>query len=945
MRNASLKLSCLVAAFYFGNDAMAQEVKSDTTTRETKIEEVVMIGYGSRKKVDNTTAVSTISSDEVNKTKVLNATQAIQGKAAGVNVIASDLPGSTPTVMIRGLGTVKSGRDPLYVVDGIYVDNINNINSNDILTYDVLKDASALAIYGNRGANGVIIITTKSGKGRGIQVEYDGFAGVRSPLKKVKMASSSQFARYTNLALEAQGNAAQFSENQLVNTNWFDAITRTGIYNQHNISVSGASESAKYFLSLGNYDEKSILNGTDYNRTTIRTNNEFKITKGIILSQNLSIAFTNTTPKPLSAFTNAYKQSPIVPVYFSDGIYGVSFVNSNGVASPNGSSSFNNVGNPLAQLDFYNQRQNNFLLQGGLKLDFSILKPLKFTSSFSGEYNNYKSYNFSDLRAIWLAADPTRKAADFNAKDGVNNLTNEKSNYFNWVLSNYLTYSQKFGEHDIEIMAGMEASVKNGLERTVVLRKDVYENSDYWDLSDINYVTATNGNLVSFNSIKSNKNTTSSYFARAQYKLMNRYLLTASIRRDGSSQFSDGNKWGTFPAFGLGWVVSEEGFMQNSGFDMLKLRGGWGRLGNQNVPLNILTLSSSDSYSYSFNGNAVSNGVTVDKIYDPNLSWEITEETSAGVDFELLNRRLYGSVDWYNRRTKNIILDLGPVPTSGLSNNGLAHMGEVTNKGLEFVLGWKDRVGEDFTYGISANFSHNQNKLTKVFNNNVAFITGGGLGNGQYTKLFNYTTVGHSLGSFWLWKFDGYDENGNMKYADTNGNGKTGKDDLDDRVYFDSYIPKSTYGINIDLSYKNVDFSVNGYGTLGAKVYNGKKAQRFSGENIEKSVATDYWTASNTDASNPAPFNSSPIASDFYLESGDFFRINNITLGYTFNDPMDKVKAIRLYFSAVNPIIFQKFSGYTPELAGDNDPYGSAGIELDAYPAVRSFLVGLNVKF
>lgn len=281
MKKSNLRFPCLIAALYFGANMNAQQ--KDSVNKQTKIDEVVVIGYGTRKKVDNTTAISSINSEELTKTKVLNATQAIQGKAAGVTVVASGLPGSASTVVIRGLGTALSGRNPLYVVDGMYADNINNINSNDILSYDVLKDASALAIYGNRAANGVIIITTKSGRGRKISVEYDGLVGVRMPLKYVKMAGSNLFAYYTNTALQT----TKFSQDQAINTDWFKEITRTGLYNQHNVSVSGASENAKYFLSLSNYDEKSILKGTDYNRSTVRTNNEFRISKGILLSQNL----------------------------------------------------------------------------------------------------------------------------------------------------------------------------------------------------------------------------------------------------------------------------------------------------------------------------------------------------------------------------------------------------------------------------------------------------------------------------------------------------------------------------------------------------------------------------------------------------------------------------------------------------------------------------------
>ena len=935
MKHSKMQFPLLVAALYFGINVNAQETQSDTL-KEQKIEEVVMIGYGSRKKVDNTTSISSISAEELTKVKVLNATQAIQGKAAGVTVIASDLPGSTPTIIIRGLGTALSGRDPLYVIDGIFGGNINNINSNDILSYDILKDASALAIYGNRAANGVVIITTKSGKGRKMTVEYDGLTGVRMPLKKVKMAGSNLFSYYTNTAL----GTTKFSQDQPINTDWFKEITRVGTYNQHNVSISGASDNAKYFLSLGNYDEKAILRGSDYNRTTIRTNNEFKISKGIVVTQTLSVAFTNVSPKPLDAFTVAYKQSPIVPVYFPSGQYGVSFVGANGFASPTGSS-FNNVGNPIAKLNFFNEKQKSMQMQGGIKVDLNLLKDLKFTSQFSGEYYNFQSYNYADLLNIWLAADPTRKLADYPVNDNKNTLFNEKTDYFNWTLNNYITYSKKFGVHDVEATVGTEASVKDGANTVKYLRKNLIPNSAYWNLDNTNYLDQ----LISLNSINFNKNTLNSYFARAQYKLLNRYLITGTIRRDGSSQFAEGQKWGTFSAFGAGWVISEESFLKDVSFlNLLKIRGGWGRLGNQNVPTNFLPFDTTSNGNYAFNGNVISNGTTIDKIYDPNLSWEVTEESSVGLDFEMANRKLRGSVDLYNRVTKNIILALIPVSTSGISQTGLAHLGEVSNKGIEGSLSWANKINDDWSYDISGNYSYNKNNLNEV-KDGISPIRGGGLGNGQYTKLLNDIAVNQPLGSFWLWEVAGKDADGNFTYVDTNGNGKSGANDLDDRKFFGSYIPTSTYGINFGLKFKKIDFSVSGYGTFGAKVYNGKKAQRFSGENIEYSVANDFYSTNNTGSENPAPFNAVPLASNYYLESGDFFRVNNMSLGYTLSQPVEYLSSLRIYASAINPFIWQKFSGFTPELTGDGNPYGSTGIELDAYPTLRSFVIGLNVKF
>lgn len=949
MKQSNLKYSCLIAALYFGMNVNAQVTQDSAKVQ--KIDEVVMIGYGSRKKVDNTTSISSISAEEVTRTKVLNASQAIQGKAAGVQVIASDAPGSTPTVMIRGLGTVLGGRTPLYVVDGMFTDNINNINSNDILTYDVLKDAAALAIYGNRAANGVIIITTKSGRGK-LSVSYDGLVGFRTPLKTIKMANGSEFANYNNA-----GKASNYlNPNQPYDTDWFKEITRTGIYNQHNLSISGSSEVAKYFLSLSNYDEQSILKETNYNRTTVRTNNEFRITKGIRLAQTLSATFTNDTPKSYGAFTNAYKQSPLVPVYYPNGKYGQPIYNKTTGNIDYEGGRFNNVGNPVMQLAYDNQRGKNFLLQGGLKLDIDIYKDLKFTSQFSGEYGNYKYYNFVNSKSFWLDSDPMRTDNQYSTTSPLTRLTNKSQNYFNWLLNNYLTYTKKIENHDIEVVVGTEASVKNGLETLIINRKDVPVSKDYWNLSGVDYY----GNLYSdsdtkaLESIKGNRNTTISYFGRFQYKFMNRYLLSGTIRRDGSSQFAAGNKWGTFPSFGAGWIISEENFMKDGFFDLLKLRGGWGKIGNQNVPLNYLPLSMGATYNYAFGSSPVSNGVTVNKGYDPDLGWEVTEESSLGLDFGILDKRLTGTFDIYNRKTKNLILGVVPYMATGISDLNYSHMGSVVNKGAEVSLNWADKVGEDFTYSIGANYSYNKNKLASIdLSKPVSQIVGGNLGNGQDTKLFNANAVGYALGSFYLWEADGYDANGNLKFKDLNGNGVTGSADPGDRRFFDSYIPKSTLGVNISMSYKNWDFALSGYGAFGFKVYNGKKAQRNGGENVEASVANNFWTPTNINAANPVNPANIPIASTFYLESGDYFRINNISVGYTFKNLTDYVKSIKLYVSAINPFVFQKYSGYSSELSGYNpadptaegDPYKRAGVELDAYPTLRSFVFGVNLNF
>ncbi|WP_291286497.1 SusC/RagA family TonB-linked outer membrane protein [Flavobacterium sp.] len=906
---------------------------------DTVLKDVVVIGYGTRKKIDNTSAVSSIKSEEITKMKVLNASQAIQGKAAGVQVSTSDAPGSTPSVVIRGAGTALGGRNPLFVVDGMPTENINNINSNDITSYEILKDASSLAIYGTRGANGVIMITTKAGKGK-LSVDVESFTGFRSPLKKVKMANSDEYVRYSNAAFSKDFPQGRFSANQPYNTDWLDEITRTGIYTQNNIAISGSSENVKYFFSVGNYEEKGILNGSDYGRTTIRNNNEFKLSEKVKLTQNLSVSTIKNRPMPLSAFTNAYRQSPLVPVRYPNGKYGVPFV-SNGVVAETGAS-FNNVGNPVAQLDYTNEQQESVILQGGLKLDYEIIKSLKFTSQFNGEFYTYKQYNYVDNTALWLSADPTRVVAAYPGSLNKNTLTRSRDQYFNWNLSNYLTYNKVFAEiHDVEVTAGIEANVQGTREKLTIDRKNVNPDSNYWSLKDVNVASSVTG----YKDEALNQRRLASYFARFQYKLMDKYLLTGTVRRDGSSQFAEDKRWGTFPSVGLGWIVSKESFLSKvEQINLLKLRGSWGRLGNQNVPLNTQIITSGVDYPN------FGSGITVNSQIDPSLSWEIVEELSGGVDFELLDSRLKGSFDLYDKKTTNTILNVKPYSSSGITLATPAHIGEVSNKGYEISLRWDDKITDNLSYWVGGNFSHNKNELTSLKNVQLSPIIGGSLGNGQNTKILDNTSVGQPLGSFYMYEYAGIDPtNGQMLYYNANGAkvAQTALNERTDKKYVGSLLPTSTYGVTLGVNYKNIDFSVDGYGTGGAKVYNGKKAQRFGGENIEASMARDFWTPTNTNASNPAPSNVTPFASTYYLESADFFRINNITLGYKLPLKDDQfLSYCRIYVNAINPFITQKFSGFSPDVVSDGKLVeGTQGVELDAYPSLRSFVIGANLKF
>lgn len=899
------------------------------------LEEVVVIGYGTQKKAILTSSVSSIKGEELSKEPITNAAQALQGKAAGIQIIASDAPGSASTVIIRGLGTIQGGRDPLYVVDGILTNNINNINTSDILTMNVLKDAASLAIYGNRGANGVIIITTKKGRSGKMQISFDSYTGVKDILSTVKMADAASFVTYSNEAAlrdlrrdddtsNDNNTSGFFPTNQQYNTNWLDAITRIGRVTNHNLSLSGGSDNITAFFSVGFNKEEGILKDNDFDRLTLRSNVDYKISDKLNFGHNVSVQLANVTPKSYSAFTNAYKQAPIVPVRDEEGRFG-------------SSTAFNNVGNPVKDLYFQDEKQKYFKVQASFKADYKIIEPLTFTSRFSVETENGRFYNFQDRLGSFLANNPGNTEANFDG--GIENpaktrLSVTHTNNYRWFLDNYVTFNKTFNEdHTINATLGITAE-ENRAEFLTGTRNNVPLNSNLkYNLSigDENNTQLSGGSISVLDRLYS-------YIARVNYDFQDKYLFNASFRRDGSSKFQQGNKFGNFFAVSAGWVLTEEAFMQDGIFNKLKLRASYGELGNQNVPFNIVTATTGSGGFYAFGPNQdLQQGITITGTVEEDLSWETTNELNVGVEYTLFDNKLSGEVDYYKRVNSNAVLEIKLPDVFGFDPYN-SHVGEVTNQGVEVLLNWTDNINDNLKYYIGGNFSYNKNELTKVTNPFFNEQRGGNIDNGQYTKKI---AVGQPLGSFFLYEVIGIDDRGEFVYDDVNDNGIA---DEGDRKFFGSYIPKYYFGFNFGLEYNNFDFSVDTYGNFGNKVYNGKKAQRFGNENIEQSTFNNRWTSGGPSNTGAIASNDVPLSSNYYLESGDFFRINNITLGYTMPENVLKVfSKVRIYASAKNPLIIKSFSGYTPELSGA--PLGTAGIELNAYPTLQSYFVGINTSF
>lgn len=890
------------------------------------LEEVVVVGYGTKKAGAVTGSVIQVKSADILKTPAQSAIQSIQGKAAGVNIIATDEPGKSPTVMIRGINTVLGGRSPLYVIDGIEATSLNGLSSNDIATIDVLKDASSLAIYGNKAASGVILVTTKKGTKGAIRVNYDGNVGFKGMLKTIDMADSYRFAYYQNFA----SGRTKYDTNQPYDTNWLDEITRTGFTSNNSLSLSGGEENVNYYFGLSRYTEEGILKGTDYNRTNVISKNEYRLFNSRLkITQTFNVSVTNNVPKPLSAFTAAYKQTPIMPVKYADGKWGMPFLDSETSQIGITGDKFNNVPNPVAMLGYNDEKNKNVTLFGTVGAEIKIYKDLKFNSNFGATYDTGQGYTYTPNEENWFSQNPT--GTEFPNKY-YSTLQQRRSNFFVWNWDNYLTYTKDFDSHGLSFVLGMSRSTSRTSENLSATRYNVPPQSNYWSLN-----LSKNDDKTAPGALISNSSQTPlvniGYFARADYDYAKKYLLTASVRRDGISDFQGKNKWGIFPAVSAGWVISNESFFEelSSTIDYVKLRGGYGEIGNGNACPSVNQVLFQNGATYPFGiGETIYPGSYVPYAVDPDLTWETTIEFGGGVDFKMLNQRFSGSIEYYTRKTDNVILPV-KLPTVLSPDAVFLNAGVVQNNGVEAVFSWEDKIGKSLVYRVGANFAFNHNAITEIYSGYFDKLTGGDLGNGQYTKEIH---KGDPIGSFYVYQTTGYNVDGAFTYSEA-------------RVNAGSYIPKITYGFNLGVEYKNFELSTDWYGVAGNKVFNGKKAQRWGGENIERSELKDFWipSAPSQTAANPRPFSDTPRASTYYIEDGSFLRVNNITLGYTMPKILKEINKLRVFVTATNPFIITKYSGFSPELSGSDNgnPLTTAGIELDAYPTNRTLTVGISI--
>lgn len=892
------------------------------------LREVVVVGYGTQKKSDLTGAVSSVRGADLTKIPSPSAEQALQGKVAGVQVSsASGAPGSAPVIRVRGVGTFNNA-SPIFVVDGVILDNISFLSAADIASMEVLKDASATAIYGSRGANGVIIITTKQGTQQGGKPGYSFSAeyGIQHLAKKIDLLSSREFGAYVNEITPGSYN----NLDALPNTDWQDLIFRDAALGNYQFSVSGASDRQQYYVGVGLFHQEGIIEKSRFDRLTVKLNNTYKLSEKIRIGNNLTLAPFQQKNAPNVTYA-AYRAQPVIKPFNADG----SFAEVPG------------VGNPLADIAYTNNDNRGIRTVGNIYADLSLFKGLVFRSSFGIDLNFAEGRSFTPV--FFVSPQQQNELNDLSIYNNRNS---------NWLWENTLNYQFNVGEkHRFDLLAGYTMQQLRALLFSVAAQNVISEQENLWYVNNNNI----NPNSV-FHGVDANQNySLASYLFRVNYTYNDKYLLTATFRRDGSSKFIEKNRWGNFPAFAAGWNIAREPFMEDQRlFNTLKLRASWGQIGNEKI-------SYLDQYALILNGvNAVfgssetmTPGSTFGKNGNPNIRWETTTQTDVGLEIGLFESKITAELDYYNRLTDDILVELS---TPGYTGNGQGvkvryNAASVLNKGLEFNLAYNGRVGE-LKYRIGALGSTISNTVKSVGGSSGvdSTLVGGFLGNGQSVTL---SQAGLPIGAFYGFQTGGVFQNqaqldatprlsiaevGDLIFLDQNGDGVINNAD---RTFIGSPIPKFIFGFSGEMSYKQFDLSIDFQGQTGNKIYNGKEAVRPDLYNFEAHVI-NRWTGEGSGNNEPRATAGGYnwITSDRFVQDGSFLRLRSLTLGYSVPErslQRLRMSQARFYLRGTNLWTLTKFTGYSPEI-GSGDVL-SAGIDYGVYPITAIFTGGFNMSF
>ena len=898
--------------------------------------ETVVIGYGSAKKRDLTGSITNIKGDEIANKPVANPLSALQGKVAGVQVINSGRAGEDPEIRVRGTNSIN-GYKPLYVVDGLFNDNINFLNPQDIESMEILKDPSSLAIFGVRGANGVIIITTKKAKVGQTRVNINGSFGFKSVPNQIEMVDAAGFKELYNEQLRNEGNPEFDFTGWNGNTNWQDEIFQTGFITNNNVSITGASEKHSFYLGAGYAYEQGNIKNEKYSKITLSVSNEYKLTDNFRVGFQFNGA--RILPADTKTVTTAVRATPVATVFNDQyGLY---------TTLPEFQKA--QMNNPMVDVDLKanTTRAENYRGSGNVYAEWDFLKHFQFKAMFSMDYASNNSRKFTPIIQVY---DASAEGSIVTLGDGKTGVSQAKQTEMKTQSDYLLTYTNTWGDHSLTATAGF-TTYYNKLENLGAARAQgvglvIPDNPDKWYVSIGDAGTSTNESTQW-------ERATVSMLGRILYNYKGRYLFNGSFRRDGSSAFSyTGNQWQNFYSVGAGWLISEEESMKDiTWLDMLKLKGSWGTLGNQNLdkayPAEPLL---SNAYSAVFGTpSAVYPGYQLSYLPNATLRWEKVEAWEVGAEANFFRNRLHLEGVYYKKTTKDLLAE---VPGISGTVPGIGNLGSIENKGIELAINWRDQIG-DWNYSIGGNLTTIKNKVLSLVQEGYSIISG--------DKSQSYTMAGFPIGYFYGYKVEGVYQNqaeidnspkntlatvtpGDLKFVDVDGNGEITPAD---RTMIGDPTPDVTYGINFNVGYKNWELGVDMMGQAGNEIYRTWDNYNWSQFNFMKQ-RLNRWHGEGTSNSQPLlnmKHTINNLNSEYYIEDGSFFRIRNVQLAYNFDKTLLSrigVQALKLYANIQNLKTWKHNTGYTPELGGTAIAFG---VDNGSYPMPVVYTFGFNLTF
>lgn len=903
-------------------------------TETTLIDEVVVIGYGTQRAKDLTAPIVTVKGEELARQVTSNAMQAMQGKVAGVHIITSGVPGAGPSVKIRGVGSIGDFARPLYVVDGVFVDNIDFLGAGDIQDLTILKDASASAIYGVRAANGVVLVTTKRGTPGKPSVSYNGYFGIQIPVNILKMATREQYVKLLNEAnADAIGYVPKDPSSYPASTDWYQELVRTAPMTGHSIDISGMSEKTSYSFGGSYLFQEGIMDTkNDFERFNIRGRLDQDVNKYMKIGINSIISHHTKFNPNEGAFFGAYVNPPVYPVYdpLNSDAYPVLF------GSPQTFGFGNQYGNPVAAAYYSdNFEKGDKLIFNGYAEFYPVEDKLTFKISYNQDLTNWTSRSYTPAFFVG-GSQGVRKSS----------LSKTFGNSSKQIIDNLLTYIDRSGDLNYSIMIGQSTRIEKWetITGSALNVPGLDEQSKYLVLGSFRDRNASDGG-GRYNGI--------SFFSRGTFNYNDKYLGTLTFRADASSKYQ--KKWGFFPSVGLGWNLTREDFMNNQNwFSYLKIRASWGLLGNDNVPANsTVILGQTGPGASGIFGDQLVDGQGSQTVVQNYLRWEVVNEFDLGFDFTATNGKLSGDLDLYHRTTDNVVF-YAPIATGGGVAELLGNNGSVVNAGIELSLNWKEEFANGLTMTIGFNATTISNKVTKL--EGREYIPSGYV-RGNYTTR---TAVGHPIGSFYGYEIEGVyksesealrdpvsqiiKDKGFFKYKDQNGDKIINEED---KVFLGSPIPWLITGLDFRLDYKQFDINISLLGQIGSKILNAKRMNRdvFSDGNYDQDFYENRWTTDNPSDKYPsaAAYSLSFIqqANDFFVEDASFGRIQNVTIGYT-TDRVRFIPNLRIYASAQRPFSFFTYNGFTTEIGGS--PI-SSGIDNSVYPLQAIYTFGFKANF